>query len=337
MPDGSTWWPAAIRFLLTGGAAVLVLLGAPHAADAECRLGAVAVLPEQGRHSPVVTIDINGKPATLVLDTGAFTTTLKLNSAERLGVRMSQLDADSHGVGGVSHLHRGVAGRMRIGGISADGLTLAGVDFFNRPEDAELDGLLGMNLMAAYDVDLDLAGRHVIIYEADGGCSKPTVALAQPLYMVPLEFIENDRQADVELVIDGRRVRAVVDSGAARTVMFRSAGSRLGVDISALRSSRHVGYGVGPRPVPVMEHVFATVRIGDLQINDMAILVLDQANMGLDMVHVGSRLPDPSLGEPGGEEMLLGADFMRKVHLWISHSSHKLIMQYPPQPSVLPR
>ena len=307
-----------------------------HAAYAGCRLGAVAVLQEHGGSSPIITIDINGRPANLVLDTGAGATTLTRSSAERLGVRMSELGFEMYGVGGVRHVYRGIAARMRIGGLSADGFSLAGQDFFDRPEDAELDGLFGMNLMAAYDVDLDLPGNHVVIYQADGNCGKPTVALQPPLYMVPLEFIKNDRQADVELSIDGHRIRAVIDSGAAKTVMFRSAASRLGVDMSALRASAHFGYGIGPRKVAMMEHVFEIVRIGDLQINNMRIEILDQADMGIDTVHVGSRLADPSLGEAGGEEMLLGADFMRKVHLWISHSSQTLIMQYPPQPSILP-
>jgi hypothetical protein len=32
-------------------------------------------------------------------------------------------------------------------------------------------------------------------------------------------------------------------------------------------------------------------------------------------------------------DVLLGEDFISRVHLWISYSSHTLIMQYPPKPS----
>ena len=308
-------------------------------AMAACDLGAIAVLPLQNDNDgQIVTIDINGHPARLVLDTGAFATTLKRSAAERLGIRMSELDADSYGVGGNRHLYRGTAKRMRIGGLSADGMVLAGQDFFARPSDADTDGLFGMNMMAAYDIDLDLPGDHVVLYEADGNCGKTHVAgLAPPLYMVPLEYIEHDRQADVELLINGHRVRAVIDSGAAKTVIFRNGATRLGINMAELRAGqRHMGRGIGPRLVAEYEHVFETVQIGDLRINNMRIAVLDQADVEPAIVHVGTRLADPSLGETGGEEMLLGADFMRKVHLWISHSSHKLVMQYPPQPSVLP-
>ena len=319
-------------------AAGLVAVLIAHGAQAACTLGAVAVLPVHQEHDgQVIPVEINGRAANLVIDTGAFATTIKRAAADRLGVRMNELDTETYGIGGVRHTYRGFARTMRVGNMQADGMTLAGVDMMDRPTDSGVDGLFGMNMMAAYDIDLDFAGGHVVIYEADGGCSKPTVALAQPLYIVPLEYIEHDRQADIEVVIDGHRVRAVLDSGASHTVMFRSAAGRLGVDLSALRApGHHLGFGIGPQAVPALEHVFGSVRIGDLTINNMRIDVLDQANMGVSLVHVGSRLADPSLGEPGGEEMLLGADFMRKVHLWISHSSGRLIMQYPPQPSVLP-
>jgi hypothetical protein len=32
-------------------------------------------------------------------------------------------------------------------------------------------------------------------------------------------------------------------------------------------------------------------------------------------------------------DMVLGTDFMTKVHVWISYSSRTLILQYPPLPS----
>ena len=320
-------------------AASLSCIAVPHTTRAACTLGAVAVIPLlPASGSPRFTADINDHPALFMLDTGAFATTLVKTSADRLGVPMSELGFDAFGVGGTQHIYRGTVARMRFGGLTADGMMLAGAIMFARPADANIDGLFGMNMMAAYDIDLDLAGGHVIFFEADGTCRKPTVALAQPLYMVDLDYIRHDRQADIDLTIDGRRLRAVIDSGAATTVMFRSAANRLGLDLSSLRAPGHrLGYGIGPRPVPVIDHVFDTVQIGDLQIRNMHVGILDQANLETATVHVGSLLPDPSLGDTGGEDMLLGADFMRKVHLWISHSSQVLIMQYPPQPSVLPR
>jgi predicted aspartyl protease len=308
-------------------------------AHATCTLGAVAVLPVRMQHGSIVMqVDINGQQANLILDTGAFATVLTPEAASRLGVRMAQLDSDTQGVGGVQHTYRGTAAHMRVGNMKADGMELAGSQMLAASGPGGVDGLFGMNMMAAYDIDLDLAGQHAILFEADGNCRTPTVALAQPLYDVPLVSITHNRQADIDIVINGKPLRAVVDSGASSTTMFRQAASRLGVDMRALHGpGHHEGRGIGPRPVAAMTHVFETVSIGNLTIHNMPIEVIDQANTGINRVHVGSLLEDPSDGEAGGEDMLLGADFMQKVHVWISHSSQRMIMQYPPQLSVLPK
>ena len=308
-------------------------------ARAACQLGAVAVLPlERQGDGLVFAADINGKQANFILDTGSYATVLTRRSAERLGVRMSELDSESYGVGGTRHNYRGVAQRMRIGNLDADHMVLGGLDFLDESRDSALDGLFGMNLMAAYDIDLDFVGQHAIIFEADGNCSKPAVALSPPLYSVPLVHITNNRQADVDIAVDGHNMRAVIDSGAGRTVMFRNAARRLGVDLSALHQPGHQeDRGIGPARVASVVHVFSHVTIGNLTINNMPVRIIDQGNLGIGRVHIGSLLEDRADGEPGGEDMLLGADFMQRVHLWISHSSQRLIMQYPPQPSVLPK
>ncbi len=317
--------------------ACLALLAAQ--AKAGCQLGAVAVLPLRLEHGHALfDAEVNGKTANLVLDTGAFTTMIKLNAAERLGVSMAETNADSTGVGGSRAIWRGRAHHMRIGNMDADGMWLAGTDFLTRDATLPADGLFGMNMMAAYDIDLDVTGQHAILFEADGNCHKPAVALAPPLYDVKLVQVDNNRATEVDVRVDGTTVRAEVDSGSPHTVIFRSAAYRLGLDVSGLRAADHhmIG-GVGPRAVAAMTHVFSKVVIGDLTINNMPIDIVDQPVISNKRVHIGSLLTDDSDGEGGGEEMLIGMDFMQKVHLWISHSSQRLIMQYPPQASVLPK
>jgi predicted aspartyl protease len=65
--------------------------------------------------------------------------------------------------------------------------------------------------------------------------------------------------------------------------------------------------------VNAARHVLESVTIGDLIVKNMPVAVTDQ------------RL--------GDVDMLLGLPFTRQVHVWISNSSHTLIMQYPPAPS----
>ena len=316
----------------------LALLGVQQPASAACQLGAVAVLPlenHNGNYS--IAVSINDKPVNLIFDTGAFATILSTAAANRVGVPLTDLNRQSYAIGGSQEIFGGHVRHMRIGGIEADGVSVAAQEALNALDHRALDGLFGMNMMHAYDIDIDMPGQHAILFEADGDCSKPAVALSPPLYSVPLAYNRRGLQMMIDLQIEGHPIRALIDTGAAQTALYRKTASRLGVDLSQLHADgHHVSRGAGRFLVDSIQHVFSTVKIGSFEIHNMPIEIIAQVNNGISHHHVGSLLDDAEYGEGNDEEMLLGADFMQKVHLWISHSASRLIMQYPPQPSVLP-
>ncbi len=63
-----------------------------------------------------------------------------------------------------------------------------------------------------------------------------------------------------------------------------------------------------------MDHSFTSLTVGDL--------TLWHTHMDIVDGHCEDRV-----------DLLLGADFQRRLHLWISNSAHTVIMQYPPQRS----
>ena len=322
-------------FLAGRAVALCFVLGIALQAHATCTLQAVAVLRLKVVDGhPVFAADVNGRQANLVLDTGSTATSLGIMSASKLGVTLNLLESESVGIGGSEHAYKGVIGHMRVASMNLDGLVVGGTQAAGA---SGFDGLFGMDALADYDLDLDLVGRHAIVYEAGGGCATPTVSMGQPLYQVPLDYSKGNLQAEVDVSIEDRRFRALIDSGAPTTFMFRRAASRLGLDVSVLKSANtHSSRGVGAFPVRSFTHVFRTVALGRLVLHDFPMEVIDQPGFGVDRVHVGSLLPDESRGEAGGEDLVLGADMMQAVHMWISHSSQSLILQYPPRPSVLP-
>ncbi len=58
-------------------------------------------------------------------------------------------------------------------------------------------------------------------------------------------------------------------------------------------------------------HILDRLEIGDATVLNLPVQVADQ----------------PRIGDV---DMLLGADFLERVHIWISHSSHTLVIQSPP-------
>ncbi len=63
-----------------------------------------------------------------------------------------------------------------------------------------------------------------------------------------------------------------------------------------------------------VEHTIEATEVGELEILRLPVVLVDQ-------------------NIPSGTDMLLGLDFIKRVHVWISYSSNSLIIQYPPRPS----
>jgi hypothetical protein len=107
----------------------------------------------------------------------------------------------------------------------------------------------------------------------------------------------------------------MIDTGANFSAIFRHTAERVGVHMEDASARQHgSGRGIGPQTVASVRMKLDTVDVGDLEFTNMPVEVLDDRR--------GDEV-----------EMLLGEEFQRRVHLWISYSSHTLIMQYPPTAS----
>ncbi len=313
---------------------MLVCLANPPAAA--CTLNAAAIIPTlffAGHY--ILAADINGKRANLIADTGATTTNLETSSAPRLGVLLNRRNRDNQGIGGSEPVYSGFTDTLRISQLILHGRFVGGTD---APADPQIDGLLGMDLLTSYDIDLDFIGQHIILFDPSGACYTPTVALARPLYSAPLAYIRNDALAEVDVLIDGKRIRALIDSGSPTSVLFRQAARHLRLDLARFNGpDHHESRGVGPKRIRSFTQVFPSIAIGNFALQGLAVEVLDQPGFAINRVHTGYLLADDDDGQVGAEQMILGVDFLDKVHVWISHSSHRLIMQYPARASDLPK
>ncbi len=284
-----------------------------------CTMDLVAQLPltPLGNHQ-TITAQLNHQPAHLIFDTGSFTSILTLEATKRLGIpNMRSEEKESmhtilYGIGGARPGIGVTAHSVELGGLHAKDYNFIAADVVPPPA----DGLLSIDLLSNFDIDVDLPEQQIRLFRPTGDCSAPAAFLTSPLYVVPLLPNGEDRRPRIKVTIGDTELTALVDTGAYHSAIYRRAAASLGLTDQALAPDTPLTLtGIGPRPVSAVRHVLTNLTVGDLTF----------ANMPIDV-----------LQEPGGDDdvqILLGADFQRKVHVWVSYSSHNLILQYPPLPS----
>jgi len=282
-----------------------------------CTLGAAADLPvTTRRHAYFTDITINDGQAHLQVDTGAFTNLLSETAATRLGMAQRVLErARLVGVGtGERPMNVAMSDRVQVGAAHGEHVAFITTDARALPPD--VDGLLGMDFMAGYDDDLDFAGGHLRLVAAHGECSKPASPLPQPVYTVPLERAGVSDSPAITITISGKPLKAVIDTGAATTLLFRPAAEQIGLPVEAILAAGHGTLGgVGLHPARgAVGRLNLPMEIGGLQIDHMPAAIADQRG-------------------PGDVDVLLGYDFVTLVHVWVSHSSRTVLMQYPARPT----
>jgi predicted aspartyl protease len=293
--------------------AATALLSACAGNQGPCTLGIAADLPITTQYNAYFTdIVINGGVAHVRVDTGAATNLLSDAAAERLHMTRVMLNgAAVNGVGGARPVNLAVSDSVQLG--RARGTHIAFITAATDTFPPGTDGLLGMDFLSQFDDDLDFAVGHLRLVRAHGDCTSLHSPLHEPLYAVPFRTISTNGSPVVDVQIDGKKFVAIVDSGATNSLLFRSAAQRLGLNVSALLASDGLSIrGVGGATRATLGRLSKPVEIGALRISNLPIAIADQ--------------------DSGNEvDMLLGYNFEKIVHLWISHSGRTLLMQYPAQ------
>lgn len=289
----------------------LGLLLAGHAWADECHLGSYGTLPVEMVGSRATTVvKINGNDARFILDTGAFFNFMSNANAAALGLKLEQAPFGYRirGVGGEANIHQAHVKKFGILDTTFDN-----VDFIVGGTDAG-EGLLGANLLDLWDLELDLAHGKVTLFKAEH-CDKVSLAywVKDGKYNeaeIEPSRNEHDRRTFFTVVINGTKLRAVLDSGANATVLVRRAAERAGIDVNAAGvKAGSTSTGVGSKPVKTWTVHVNSFAIGTEMIQNTQMQVID-SGMGDDT------------------DMLLGVDFILAHRIFIANSKKMAYFTY---------
>lgn len=265
------------------------------------------------RH-PVIVVMADGKPLNLVFDTGAEATTLFEPAVER-----SKLRPDW---GRITQT-MGISGNDVHFNVTADDVEVAGVPLGRKSFsvakmtmshlDDTVDGVLGLDVIRGFDVDLDLQRQKLTLYRwRNCPQGRPNWEFAYRSLPLNSSF-ETHYRLSTPGAIGAEPISILVDTGAVMETVALRAALRAGIDnatIGADPASKM--YGFGRSPATAYLHNFPTFSIGPETFRNAKMAIVD--------------FP------PASADALLGYNWMLRHRLWFSFASRQLYVAEPSAP-----
>jgi predicted aspartyl protease len=269
----------------------------------DCDLRKVAEMPlEVQDNLLVVPAGINGKWVQLVVDTGAERTTIAKATADRLELpHDARYTTRAQGIGGVTTTTDVRLDRFVLGGVHFP-LDRVAVGGFTLKTDRGLnaDGLLGADVLLAFDMDIDVPGGKLTLYHATT-CPQLHLPWDQPAVLLTGVRARKDRLM-VPINLDGVEGTAFLDTGAQVNLISGSMVQRMGLTSDSFANDPTIRqHGVGPAEVISHRHRFNELRIGPVVEQPAVLVVMD--------------------GEAGFGDALIGEQFLAGHRVWISFRS----------------
>lgn len=243
---------------------------------------------------PVLGAEINGKPAALVLDTGSDATVLTRTAAQRLGVVQFGAPRNVGGAGGRAQAGVAVLGALKLGPVLVPKPRALLTDAPAPP----LDGLIGIDLLVDWEVELDMPAHRVRLYRARP-CVSARPPWTEPFVQLPVQQEAGSGHLFVSVLLDKQPLRAMLDTGASRSVVSLQSAADAGLDrraLAALPLSR--GQAINAEGVLLRSARFQSLEVGGIVLRRPELAVID--------------LP------PFAGDMLIGGDFLGTRKVWFS-------------------
>jgi predicted aspartyl protease len=301
-----------------------LLFAAPLACFAqapECKLVDVAEWPVRLESGvPITAGAIDGHPVSVMIDTGSAATLVSQAAADRLRLRTRRSSELMSGIGGDSRVLVARLDELRIG---ADVRAHVQVHVGGDMRLAGVDVILGEDLLHTVDLEFDYAHGVVRAFQPEG-CGDTALAYWDRNAEVMRTELD-DRAVRFSATLDGRDASAMLDSGAASSLVAMSFAQAAGLAPGASGvSPAGCIAGIGGQVVRTWIGRFDSVRLAGETIRDARLRFADFALrdsmpwVRAPMVTGWRRSPD----------LILGTDFLLRHRVLVARSQDRLYFTY---------
>jgi hypothetical protein len=168
-----------------------------------------------------------------------------------------------------------------------------------------LDGLLGADVLSAFDVDLDLRDGALTLYRARD-CPQAGPPWQEPYLSLGTIGRQRDRLL-VPIMLDSAVGVATMDTGAQHTAVSEHLAERAGASPADMANDQQItAHGASAEQISVRLHHFSLLRIGPSSIADPVLPVV----------------PIPE----GLGDGLVGDDFLEGRRIWLSYAALRVFI-----------
>jgi predicted aspartyl protease len=286
---------------------LVLLAGCETPPDIDCKLTMIAQIPLQVQdHLLVVPAGINGHWVHLVVDSGAERTMLSNITADRLSLpHDARYKVQSLGIGGSTTATDVTVDRLVLGDVHFPIQRIAVGNFtLQNGRGLDADGLLGADILLAFDMDIDVPDGKLTLYRPH---LCPNV---QPPWHEPWIEITGVRARKDRLLLpfelDGVQGEALLDTGAQGNVLGVNMARRMGLTEQVLATDPPVrNTGTGGVTISRL-HRFKQLRIGPV-VEDSPTLVVLPSDFGVG-------------------DALVGEQFLQGRRVWLSFKSRAVFV-----------
>ncbi len=270
-----------------------------------------------------VTVAIADKPETLLIDTGGAFSQLTRRTVQELNLKPTRATTALRGVNGA------VSDEMvRLPSITLGGFRQEGAYFFVAPDldpnsnrTPEFDGVLSPDFLQNFDADFDFAAHKLNLFSPDH-CAGQVVYWQAPTVAIVPFTLDRGNHISFPMELDGKKVNAVLDTGAARTTLNLTLAQRVfGVDVNA-QDVEKVGQLNGGFSADVYRRRFKTLAVQSVTVVNPMVFLLPDLVTG--QVRQAARTGSLIAEREGLPDLLLGMPTLSQLHLYVAYKEHKL-------------
>ena len=309
--------------LITGLLGSCPLLSAPTG----CNIAQVAELRVSlVTNEPMIDGQINGQSVQILLNTGGYRTFIGGETARRLHLPLRQYtDERAYGLGGAVPVLTTIVNEFRLGQFAARDVRFAVLDTVHNDPYSGSEFALGADFFSKFTTEFDLSHGVVRLLLPRGCQAEQLLYWDKAYFMTELEAISpGNPHFWTYVLVNGKRLRAMFDSGASSSMISLVAAQSAGVTPQSDATEPATALvGITGKPMASWIGKFDIFAIGNETIRNAKLQMSEMGANNRDE-RLGSHLP----AQIGQWDVIIGADFLRAHRVVFSPESHKVLFTY---------